>query len=175
MKIRNQYIIPFGGLKEGVHDFGFEATDEFFEEYAALEVSKGHLDIRITMTKKTSLLTFDIYIHGKVYVQCDRCLDFYFQDIDFEGKLYVKFSERNQNTETSDDIIFLLPGDNEIDLKHYLYESISLSMPYKRIHPEMGGISSCNKEMINQLNKHHKRNNSTENHTWDKLKDYPGT
>lgn len=176
LNIRNQYIIPFGGLKEGVHNFSFEATDEFFEEYTALEVRKGHLDILIEMTKKTSLLVFDVSIHGKVYVQCDRCLDFYYQDIVFQGNLYVKFSERDQHDETSDEIIYLYPGEHEIDLKHYLYESISLSMPYKKIHPEIGGVSSCNKDMIRQLNKHNqKRDNSTENHTWDKLKDLLGT
>lgn len=176
LKIRNQYIVPFGGLKEGVHNISFEITDEFFEEYTALEVKKGHLDICIKLTKKTSFLTFDISVNGKVYVQCDRCLDFYFQDIGFEGKLYVKFSERARDNETSDEIIFLHPGDREIDLKHYLYESISISMPYKRTHPVVDGVSSCNKEMISRLNKqHHQADNNIENHTWDKLKNLLGT
>ena len=175
LKIRNQYIVPFGGLKEGVHNSSFEIADEFFEEYAALEVKKGHLDISIKLTKKTSFLTFEISFNGKVNVQCDRCLDFYYQDVHFEGKLYVKFSERDQNAETSDEIIFLHPGDREIDLKHYFYESISISMPYKRIHPVVNGVSSCNKEMISRLRKHHKRENNIENHTWDKLKDLLGT
>ncbi len=176
MKIRNQYIVPFGGLKEGIHDFHFEVTDEFFEEYAALEVKKGHLDIHIRMHKKTAFLTFNISVTGKVYVQCDRCLDFYYQDIGFEGSLYVKFSERDQSNETSDEVVFLHPGDHEIDLKHYIYESISISMPYKKIHPEIDGVSSCDKEMIIQLNKLHKKpDSSKENHTWDKLKDLLGT
>ncbi len=172
LKLRNQYIVPFGGLKEGVHYFDFEADDEFFEEYAALEVRNGHLDIHIEMVKKASFLTFDIFIEGKVYVQCDRCLDFYYQDLGFEGKLYVKFSERAENNDASDEVIFLHPGDNEIDLKHYIYESISISMPYKKTHPDINGVSTCNKEMILQLNKHHDKSVSkTENHTWDKLKD----
>ena len=174
--IRNQYIVSFGGLKEGIHDFDFEVTDEFFEEYTALEVKKGHLDIHVNMIKNSSFLTFDISISGKVYVQCDRCLDFFFQDIGFKGKLYVKYSEKDQSNEPADEVIFLHPGDHEIDLKHYLYESISISLPYKRTHPEFGGVSSCNKEMIFQLDKHHhKTDNNIENHTWDKLKDLLGT
>jgi uncharacterized protein len=176
LETRNQYIIPFGGLKEGIHDFDFAVTDEFFEEYSALEVKKGHLDIHINLLKKTSFLTFDIHINGKVYVQCDRCLDFYYQDISFEGKLYVKFSERNESNESSDEIIFLRPGDNEIDLKHYLYESISISMPYKKTHPDINGVSTCNKEMILRLNKqNYLTNGNKENHTCDKLKDILGT
>ena len=176
LNIRNQYIVPFGGLKEGTHEFNFEITDEFFEEYTALEVKKGHLDIHIEMIKKTSFLTFDISINGSVYVRCDRCLDFFFHDIGFEGKLFVKFSEKEQSNETADEIIFLHPGDHEIDLKHYFYESISISMPYKRIHPEIRGISLCNKEMIFQLDKHHHQTDGNiDNHTWDKLKDLLGT
>jgi uncharacterized protein len=176
VKSRNQYIVPFGGLKEGVHFFDFEAGDEFFEEYDALEISNGHLDIHIDMIKESSLLTFDIAIKGKVYVQCDRCLDFYYQDIGFKGKLFVKFSERTEADDALDEVIFLHPGDNEINLKHYIYESISISMPYKRIHPDINGVSTCNKEMIMQLNKHHGKSGiKNENHTWDKLKDLLGT
>jgi hypothetical protein len=49
-------------------------------------------------------------------------------------------------------------------------------MPYKKIHPEINGVSLCNKEMILQLHKHHDNTGSkTENHTWDKLRGLLGT
>ena len=38
------------------------------------------------------------------------------------------------------------PGD-EIDLKQYIYESIVLSLPYQRVHPE----GECNPEMLERF------------------------
>lgn len=176
MKIRNQYIIPFGGLKEGFHDFSFTANDEFFEEHSALEAVKGKLDIQIRMLKNSTFLTFTVSINGYINLQCDRCLDNYDQPIDFKSNLYVKFSERNEDSNETEDVIFLNPGEHEIDLEHYIYESISLSIPYKRVHPEIDGISSCNREMMNQLKSLMGKEKENEPvPTWDKLKDFLAT
>lgn len=172
LKIRNQYIVPFGGLKEGLHHFDFEVTDEFFEVYSALEIKSGHLNVGIDLLRKTTLLTFDILIQGVVSVRCDRCLDYYEQYIRYDGKLFVKFSERDKNNNNTDDVIILSPGEHELDLKHYIYESISISMPYKRIHPEKNGVSLCNSEMLKYLeHQAESSDNQEENHIWDKLKE----
>ena len=176
MKIRNQYIIPFGGLKEGYHTFNFKATGKFFEEYPELEAKNGNLDILIRLLKKSTFLTFDVAIEGYLNLQCDRCLDYYNQTIEFEGKLYVKFSERNEQSDENDDVIFLNPGEHEIDLVHYIYESISLSIPYKRVHPDTNGVSNCNNSIIKELDNHSGKEKDTEpNPVWDKLKDFLAT
>ncbi len=174
MKIRNQYIIPFGGLKEGFHDFAFAVTDEFFEYHTELEARKGNLKISIGMFKRSTFLTFEVSITGDINLQCDRCLEYFDQPIVFKGELYVKFSERNEHSDENDDVIFLNPGETEIDLEHYIYESISLSIPYKRMHPEKGGTSMCNENMIDQLNSLAGKEKET-NPAWDKLKDFLAT
>ena len=173
MKIRNQYIIPFGGLKDGFHDFSFVATDEFFEEHSTLEARKGDLDIQIRMLKKNTFLIFEIFINGFINILCDRCLDYYDQDIIYKGNIYVKFSERNENSNETEEVIFLAPGEQQIDLEHYIYESISLSIPLKRIHPGTNSRSSCNELMIKELNRYAGKEKDNEiNPAWDKLKDF---
>ncbi|MBN2611816.1 MAG: DUF177 domain-containing protein [Bacteroidales bacterium] len=176
MKIRNQYIIPFGGLKEGYHDFNFAATREFFEAHPELEASDGNLNIDIRMLKRSTFLTFEVSIQGNITLQCDRCLDAYIQDIRYNGNLYVKFSERNEHSEENEDIIFLNPAEHEIDLEHYIYESISLSIPLKRMHPDVDGLPACNRAMMEQLKNHTVKLKEQEtNPAWDKLKDILGT
>ena len=41
----------------------------------------------------------------------------------------------------------LLPGEEQVDLAQYIYESIVLSLPYQRVHPE----GECNPEMLERF------------------------
>ncbi len=52
MKIENQYIIHFKGLKEGIHDFAFTIGKPFFEAFEQLEVPDGNLDVQVELNKR---------------------------------------------------------------------------------------------------------------------------
>ncbi len=153
MNIENQYTIAFKGLKEGAHDFVFNVGKPFIEHYEFFEARDGKLIVNVRMIKKPAHLSFSIDINGYIEVQCDRCLDYFQQEINFKGKLYVKFSETA--SEPEDDVIIMHPEDEEINLSQYIFESIGLSIPFRKIHP-MGKNheSTCNKEMLALLEKH---------------------
>jgi uncharacterized metal-binding protein YceD (DUF177 family) len=150
LKFENQYIIQFKGLKEGVHDFNFIITKPFFLEFEHLEAQDGNLEVAVEVTKKTNLLDLIISFSGYIQVQCDRCLDYFKLPVAFEDQLLVKLAE-NPN-DTDDDMVFLYPDESKLDLKHYLYEFISLSIPYRKVHPVLdNGEPGCDKEMLKQL------------------------
>ena len=149
----SKYRIVYQGLSEGLHEFEFDIDDKFFELLEYSEIKKGKLKANVLLKKKSTFLELDFNIKGYVEVVCDRCLDEYNQPIKFEGKLFVKFSE--QEDEQVDDVIYLLPADHELDIAHYLYESIDLSIPLKRVHPRnRKGELTCNPEMLEKLNKY---------------------
>ena len=151
MKIENQYIIHFKGLKEGVHAFTFHLGKAFFETHEHLEVPDGAVDIQAELIKKTSFLELSISLAGTVQVQCDRCLGYFNLPVSYEGHLVVRFSETGK--EPDDEVIFLHPEDYELNLTHYLYECISLSIPIRKIHPDLpGGKPGCDPEMLKRLN-----------------------
>ncbi|MFW5655999.1 MAG: YceD family protein [Bacteroidota bacterium] len=154
MKKRNkEYIIPFKGLKNGIHDFEFNINDAFFSEIKFSEIEHGHLNVSVQLHKHQTFLEFDVNIHGDVELTCDRCLDEYIEEVDFRGSLYVKFGEE---TDTEDDEIIILSEDEyELDLSHYINESINLSLPLKRVHPDDDkGNPQCNEDMISKLKEH---------------------
>lgn len=172
MKIHNQYIIPLTGQKEGQHDFEFKIENEFFDEYPIIEASGGSLIADVKMMKKKTFLSFDVLLQGNIRLQCDRCLEYYDQDIEFKGSFFAKYSDNPEKEEISDDVIFIHHEEHEIDLKQYLYESISLSIPYKRVHPEVNGLPTCNKDMLKYINNYpENKDNLGTNPIWDKLKD----
>ena len=56
-------------------------------------------------------------------------------------------------------MIILSRGDTEFDISHYLYESISLSLPSKRVHPEVDGEPRCDEALMKKMNEGKKDNN----------------
>ena len=146
----SKYRIVYQGLSVGLHEFDFEIDDLFFESLEYSDIKKGSLKAKVYLNKKSTFLELDFKIDGYVELICDRCLDEYKQPVSYEGKLYVKFSEKED--ELADDVICLLPTDHELDISHYIYESINLSIPLKRVHPDNeNGDVTCNPEMLEKL------------------------
>lgn len=173
MKADRQYIIAFKGLKNGAHQFEFDIDKAFFTALEYSEVSTGKLLARVDLEKKTNLMELDISIEGMVTVACDRCLEEFEQEVSYFGNLYYKVAS---GTSEDDEVIFLSESDFEIDLMHYFYESIVLSLPMPRVHPEdETGQSGCNPEMIKRINRtpqKSKGDNSSSDPRWDKLKEW---
>ncbi len=150
MESLHKYRIVYQGLKEGLHEFDFDVDNLFFEKLEYSEIKKGSLNAHVVLIKKSTFLELDFQINGNVELVCDRCLDEYLQEIDYNGKLFVKFSETEGDL--AEDVICLSQSDYELDISHYIYESINLSIPLKRVHPDdKNGKSTCNPEMIKKL------------------------
>ena len=150
MRHLDNYTIKFKGLKNGAHQFRFDIEGEFFGHFEGSEIEGGSLSVEIELEKKNKLLELDFHIEGTVRVQCDRCLDLFDMPIEYNNSLVVKFE--NGESDISEQIMFLSPEEHELPLAQYLYESIALSIPYKRIHPEdEEGNSTCSQEMINKI------------------------
>jgi uncharacterized protein len=151
LKIENQYIIHFKGLKEGVHDFSFSIDKPFFESHENLEVPDGHVEVHVELTRKAGFLELAIDLAGEIQVQCDRCLEYFSLPVSYSGHLVIRFSETEK--EPDDEVIFLPPEESRINLNHYLYECISLSIPMRKVHPDLpDGASGCDPEMLKRLN-----------------------
>jgi uncharacterized protein len=147
-------IIAFKGLADGKHQFKLSRGDDFFAAIEYSEFEKGEIEIKVDLDKGFNGLTFNIAIKGQVMVSCDRCLDLYYEKVKFEGPLFAKYSD-DPDAEGNDEIIFLGKNDYEIDITHFVYESVCLSLPYQRVHKKgKDGKGGCNEEMIELIKKH---------------------
>ncbi len=156
------FEIPFIGLKEGWHEFKFNIEDSFFEEFEMLEAKRGDIRVDIKLHKTAIHLELKINIRGSLYVPCDRCLEYFDLPIEFKGRLIVKFSDDEQKGD--DEVMILHPGESSINLKQYIYESIGISIPYKKTHgTDKKGRLLCNPEIIKYLE------DSSEKDTEDKI------
>jgi uncharacterized metal-binding protein YceD (DUF177 family) len=170
LKTENQYIIAYKGLHEGSHDFIFTIGKSFIEKHEFLEARDGKLMAKVHLVKEDTQLSFAITINGFIEVPCDRCLEYFPLEINFEGNLFAKFS--GVAGEYDGEVIMLDPEEGLIDLKQYMYESISLSIPYRKIHPpDSSNGPGCNPEMLARLGKYVMTGESKNNPIRDKLKD----
>ena len=142
MELNKQYSIEYKGLKNSTYDFTFEVGNALFEAYESREIHGGNCSVKATMLKSDRQLDFDFSIVGDVICECDRCLDDCSIAIDYEGHLVVRISD--EDGEYDGDVMWLNPAEDAVDLTQYIYESIVLSLPYQRVHPE----GECNPDMM---------------------------
>lgn len=161
--------VPLSGLKEGLHNFDFKIDSSFFEQFEYSEIQKGKADIKVILSKSQRLMTLEITIAGEVEAECDLCLEMFDLPFNYKGKLYVKYGVEDED---SDEILFIEDNASKVDLTQYIYESVYLSLPYKKNHPvDSEGKRGCNKTMIDKLNEHITDNEIITDPRWDKLKD----
>ena len=142
MNAARKYSIAWKGLSEGEHTFDFEAGDDLFRLFENTEIKGGHCDVKVNLLRAARQLRLEISIRGSVVVECDRCLGDCSVPIDYEGELLVKFSDEVR--EYDGDTLWLSPSEDFVDLTQYIYESIVLSLPYQRVHPD----GECDPDML---------------------------
>jgi uncharacterized metal-binding protein YceD (DUF177 family) len=145
--MKNELKIPFVGLKVGLHEYSLDINREFFELFEESEIESGDVKTRILLDKKTEMIVLSVFLEGSVDIECDRCLDIYSQSISYEGRIYIKFGA--ETVEENEELWVLSNKESHIDLSKYIYESICLSRPAQRLHPDdEDGESTCNAEMM---------------------------
>lgn len=173
MDALRDYRINFKGLKNGMHHFNFYIGDAFFKHFTKSEITKGEFQASVVLTKKTRFLVLEFDIKGKAMMQCDVCLDDFYLPLSYGNTLYVKFDEEIKEDDEHTDVMYLSPNDSSVDLGHYIYESIILSIPYKRVHPlDDKGKATCDERMLEKINAINGsgKNEEITDPRWSKLK-----
>jgi len=152
LKRFSEYIIPFSSYSNGLHKFEFELVDAFFGLFPESGIQKADVLVKVEMIRQERQLEFSFTLNGRVMLPCDRCLEEYEQPVSSEFNLYGKFG--NGNNEDEFDVVWLPNEAYQIDLMHYLYEYVILSLPMRRVHPDIaGGKPGCDPGMLDLLKK----------------------
>ena len=151
MNLMDQFRIQFGSLTNGEHEFEFEIDDKFFEHFENSVIQHGFMDVLVTVNKKDYMLVVDFTMEGTVGVQCDRCGEN--MDVELSGynELTVKFGEDDDGGE-DDDVIYISPKENELNLAQFIYEYATLLVPMRNVHPDdEAGANGCDPEILKKI------------------------
>ena len=172
MKELKEFTIPFMGLKQGKHLFTYEIKQAFFEHFEYDEFNGALVNLIVELDKKSTLLEFKLNYSGHVNVNCDLTNEPFDQALSGEYHFVVKFGE--EYNDEDEDILILPHGSHEVNIQQFVYESIVLAQPAKRVHPGVkdGTLKS---EILNKLEElKPKVDDASENEEidprWDNLK-----
>lgn len=155
----------------GKHQFDFEISDAFFNEFEYSLVKKGKLDCKVELDRQETMLILNINISGTIDLAWDRCLAAYPQQVDITEQQIAKFSD--EETIDDEDIITLTKNDYEIDLASLIYEYINVAMPFVTVCDDEGKTQYCDNDMlvrIDQLSGSEEQHNDEADPRWDALK-----
>lgn len=131
---RKDYRIDIINLKNGTYEYDFNIKDEFFEFFDNSIVDKANLGAKIDLEKSERLIRVRFDIKGTINLICDRSLK------PFDHPLVIKnihlFKYSNHGEEDTEDISYISPDKESIDLGQLIYEYICIAVPMKKIHPD---------------------------------------
>lgn len=145
MDTNKRYVISCKGLKSGSYDFEFKVGASLFELEESDDIKGGEFDVKVQMRKSGSFAELDVTLEGVAVVECDRCLEDCRLPVETESSLTVRFADGEPDYDG--EVMQVPASEAEIDLTHYIYESIVLALPYRRVHPD----GECNPEMIARI------------------------
>lgn len=170
------YDISFIGLKDGSHQFEYVIDKAFFEFFEYEDFYSSKVNVQLDFLKKPTMFELDFHVSGEVEVACDVTNELYFQPIENELNLIVKFGD--EFNDENEELLVIPHGEFKLNVAQYIYEAIVLAVPIKKVHPgvEDGTLES---EVLERLKEYElsegveeiKSVEETETDPrWDKLK-----
>ena len=135
MSNRREFEIAFVGLKPGVHEFNYEISNRFFEEYNDQDFRNPVVHVKLLLEKSNGFMLLRFQIGGKAEVTCDRCSNNLpiqlFEDFAVTIKMTDEPELMNQQEEDPD-VYYISRGESHIDVKDWIYEFVNLSIPMQK-------------------------------------------
>ena len=135
MKELSKYNIDIYGLEDKQYDYDMESGDAFFEELEQDIVEKGHFKTHVQLIKSATMIQIHFHTEGTVGLICDRSLEPFEEPFVSDEKIILKYGDRNE--ELTDEIEIIYRNTPRINVARYIFEFIALSLPFKKIHPDL--------------------------------------
>ena len=169
MKLANEFLIPFVGLKLGKHQFEFQINNTFFDRFDYHEYESSDIKVQVVLDKKSTMLELNFKQKGVVNVPCDLTGELFDLPIKAKLKFVVQFGEEFNND--NEELLIVPHGEFQIDIAQYIYEMIVLSVPFKRVNTGIKDrpIDDEIVKIVDQLQVKKQKQQGSDPR-WDKLK-----
>ncbi|MCL9808207.1 YceD family protein [Flavobacterium luminosum] len=148
MKVTNEYLISYVGLKLGKHQFEYQINKSFFDHFEYDEFDSAEIKVTLVLEKQSNMLELNFKHTGTVHVPCDITNEPFDLPIKGKLKLVVRFGEHYNDD--NEELLILPYGEHQIDVSQYIYEMIVLSIPLKRVHPDAKNKTLSEEVLIEQ-------------------------
>jgi len=122
-------IIKITNLSNGVHCFNF---DKSVEDLKIDDLYTGSVSVKVTLDKSMHQIILDTESNAKHKFICDRCNKESESDITCNFQLVYLFSAKKEQSDDNN-VKFLSPDIDKIDISEDLSEYLRLSLPMKNL------------------------------------------
>ena len=119
-------------LKPGVHEFEWEPPAD------ALELDPGvfrDLHVRARLDYHPAHIYVTMHTRATAHLVCDRTLVDFTQEVSGEYRVLYSSDEAVNDDASDDNVRFLAPDEDEIDITEVVRDTFMLSLPYRRLAP----------------------------------------
>ena len=166
---KRDFIIPFVGLKDEVHQFEFELDETFFDNAAnqvSVEAPEVKVDLQFDKTHEPYVLNFSVT--GTYQDECDRCASQIRVPLYGRFRLFVEFGNIENEDET--EVIYISREQHEIDLTEHIHDFVYLAIPMVKRCESEADLTNCNKKVEAFLDKVNQPQEETIDPRWESLK-----
>lgn len=134
-KTLRTYHIAIQALEEKRYTYDFSGDTQFFTSFEQDIIQKGTFDAHIILDKTATMIRVQFQIKGSIELICDRSLEPFTEEVYVEEPYVFKFGE---TADIIGDGIEIIPfGTPEINVAQHILDFLILSVPMKRIHPDL--------------------------------------
>lgn len=151
---REKFRLRLSGVTDGTYCFSIVCDKMFFELAEFADIEDGNLNLQIKMEKHEKMIDLHFHFEGTVIAPCDRCLLPVTIPLNFDEHLVVKLvAEVEEGINDMDDYIWVLEDTAyELDIFHFVYESIVLALPRRITHADdADGNPTCDPVIMKKL------------------------
>lgn len=134
MEKLNNFDIQVYKLDNKQHEYEYVVENDFFSEFEGDFVESGKVEIQLLLDKRENLMELNFDFSGYVDLISDRSLEPFQYPIEINKKLLYKYGEEEQELE--DDVMVITKNTQVINVGHFIYETIALQIPLKKLHPD---------------------------------------
>lgn len=169
-----EYIILFKGLENGIHNFSFQVSTEFFTQFEKAIVQKGNYKVHLILDKRDQMLILDFSFEGEYEASCDRCLAQIGIPTIGEDQIIAKLKDEN-DIEVKDNVVFLEADAHSIDVAPFINDMVHLNLPLVNERDcEADDYKYCDHDILDKLEDsagEDDKEEETQSGNWDVLKD----
>lgn len=150
MNALKEFMLPIKGLRQEHYEFDFQLDKSFFSCFESSVVADGDISVYLELDNRPGFFELKFDFEGTVKTECDRCLAGINLPVEGNAKLIVKYSEEEQ--EDNDEIVFIHPDTASFNVAPYIYEYISLAIPFTRTYDcENDENPPCDFELLDKI------------------------
>ncbi|MEE9373513.1 MAG: DUF177 domain-containing protein [Saprospiraceae bacterium] len=123
-----EFLIPFEGLENGEHNYRFQVSTDFFENFENSRIQSGNYEVHLKFDKTDQMMILDFSFEGYYHSSCDRCLTMI--NIPTSGTEQVIVKLLSTTSENENEAVVVIEDDaHQIDVAPFISDMINLNLP----------------------------------------------